>query len=777
VAESNEALKLDFNRKEQEKECTLKSYVNVIIPPLDKPLLYEIPAELSNSVTLGSRVEIPLGRRRCEGYVIERFQEEENIVNKKYSFEIKRISNLKILKKCFDAEHLAFYSWVTQYYGFSISTLIDAAVPKAAGVIKEQIITLVNKDHSDERGALQQKLGAAQKQVVELLLCQNNMLLPYASLKTSLKNPSIVIKTLVKKGIITVTRNEYIQSDPFQERFSKVGSHQEKASSVKLTPAQQNAVAEITSSIQDCIFHPFLLHGITGSGKTEVYIEAVRYALARGHSSLIIVPEIALTPQLIDRFYKQLNVPIAILHSGLKGKVRWASWQGILDGTYKIVIGARSALFAPNKNLGLVIVDEEHEHTYKQQDDPRYHARDMAVARAKIEQCPVVLGSATPSLESYFHALSKKYTMLSLPSRYTVNSGLKFECINMQEKKPWEKKSKNISNELYKLIHEKLQVKEQVFILYNKRGFSTYLQCEFCNEVLTCPHCSVTLTFHKSKKSLICHFCNYSITVPHSCPSCRAHGTETSIFAFRGSGTEKVFDELKEIFPEAAIDRLDRDIVENEDTYLTLFRNIREGKIDILVGTQMIAKGHDIPNVTLVGIIDCDTGIHFPDFRSEEKVFQLLTQASGRAGRAEKPGIVLLQTRNPHMPYIKYTLNQDFTSFAALELAKRKQLRYPPYVKLLRIIASSEDEHKPYEVLMNFKHALLKIAGTNRDEFQVLGPSSAPLAKIKSSWRWHLLIKSRTSTILNLLVKELKALQPKTKKLKIIFDKDPVDML
>ncbi len=453
----------------------------------------------------------------------------------------------------------------------------------------------------------------------------------------------------------------------------------------------------------------------------------------------------------------------------------------LVEGEVKIAIGARSAIFAPLSEIGLIIIDEEHDASFKQEEGIRYNARDLAVARAKLCNCPVILGSATPSLESLLNAHRRRYSYIPLNSRHGSSKVPTIEIIDLNLLKPWNMPSANISPVLAERLSETLIKGEQAFILYNRRGFASYLQCSECAYVIQCPRCSVSLTLHKKLNLILCHMCGHSQSIPSKCERTSLEMKDGATypktcngeFKQRGAGTERVYEELLKLYPSAKIARLDRDSVSSEKEYREVLQRLRDQEIQILVGTQMIAKGHDIPNVTLVGVVDCDIGLHFPDFRAAERTYQLLTQVAGRAGRGEKCGFVVLQTRLPLHPSLLTTKNNDFMGFAKGELNLRKSLNYPPFCRLLRVVASSEDSELALHSLMEIK----KEIPTEGFNVQLLGPVAAPLAKVKDRWRHHLLIKAQSARELQTVLKIAKDSASKRKNVRVTFDLDPQDML
>ncbi|MBN8550145.1 MAG: primosomal protein N' [Deltaproteobacteria bacterium] len=748
-----------------EKTSTAPVLVNVVIPPLESPLTYELPEALRGSIEIGYRVEVPLGRRRAFGYVVSTQSADERPADTNSDFKIKSVLEDGEHLRCFDPLQLEFFTWIADYYGDSLSNVIDVAIPPAVPPKFERFVKL--------SGTAAPKLtGKAQAEVLKILSEQKEPL-DLATLSRRVKGCARVLKGLEEKGLVQILSEELVDHHVSSEAIPQWAK-----SAVDLNAEQQRALHDIDAATRDKEFKAFILHGVTGSGKTEVYIEAIRQALERGQGALIIVPEIALTPQLIDRFRARLGNNLAVLHSALHKRSRWDSWRALLEGRCQVAIGARSGIFAPVPNLGLIVVDEEHESSYKQAEGLRYNARDLALVRAKLQNCSVVLGSATPSLESYLNAVKNKYTLISLPARHSSGSGLEISVVDLNRVKPWEMASRNISPQLAAALKDTLDRKEQSFLLYNRRGFASYLQCESCQATMDCPNCSVTLTFHKNQNSLQCHYCSLSLVVPEFCPSCRgSDGKSSAPLVQRGAGTEKIFEELETLFPTARISRLDRDSVADNDAYRRILNSVRDGSTDILVGTQMIAKGHDLPGVTLVGIVDCDVGLHMPDFRAGERVFQLLTQASGRAGRGDKAGLVLLQTRVPNHPSIAKTCDKDFRGFAEIELENRKSLGYPPFSRILRIVISSPNQEFGSQYARHLR-ALLDSSVQQRElPLSVLGPTVAPIARIRALWRWHFLVKGTSPSHLNQVMRDVSTHAPKSTQVRLVFDMDPQDLM
>ncbi len=749
----------------------MKLFVEVAVPPLPNLLSYSIE-EKDSLAEVGSRVVVPLGNRSSQGYIIKKTSDCGFATANNGQLPLVNIDKIKSIdlkvppEKCFSESQLVFFRKVAGYYGSPLSSVIDVAIPQSTPEKISKTVHLLKNDLST-LGKVTPKI----RQIIELLTT-NNGVLELTSLNRTLKAPKIALAKLLEAGLIEIrshatTISDFLETPPnWAQTAVTLNEDQEKAVQI---------IAEASSSSQ---FKTILLHGVTGSGKTEVYIEAAKKVLQHGKSVIVIVPEIALTPQLIDRFRARLGADIGTLHSGLSKRIRWDSWKRLLEKKAKTAIGARSAIFAPVEDVGLIIVDEEHDGSFKQSEGLRYNARDMAILRGQISNCPVVLGSATPSLESYYRARSFKYELVSLPLRHAASQNLPVEVVDLRAIKPWEMPSPNISPQLLKAIEETVARKEQVFLLYNRRGFASFLQCEKCGETVDCPQCSVSLTYHQFKNTLLCHYCGVNIQPMEFCSECiKNSSTDPGKLIHRGSGTERVYDEIVNLFPDLKIERLDRDTVSSIETYKDILNKVRSGETAILVGTQMIAKGHDLPNVTLVGVVDCDVGIHMPDFRASERAFQLLTQVAGRAGRGKKPGKVFLQTRSSNHLAIRKTVENDFLGFAKSELGHRQKLNYPPFSKLLRIVASGSEQGSLEPFLNSVKDQLDKFNIEQNLLISILGPSPAPLQRIKGLYRFHLLLKSTNITALNKILHGVCMRLKWPKNIKMIFDVDPYEML
>ncbi len=507
---------------------------------------------------------------------------------------------------------------------------------------------------------------------------------------------------------------------------------------LRLTTEQQKALEPVVESIRDCRHAAFLLHGVTGSGKTEVYLQAIQEVLSQDRSSIMLVPEISLTPQTIERFQGRFGrETVAVLHSGMLESRRLQEWQRIRSGEAKVVVGARSAIFAPARNLGLIVIDEEHEPSYKQEDAPRYHAREVAIQRGKLCGAAVLLGSATPSLETYYRATSESSIhLLRLQERIDEVPLPKVQVVDMRQELAAGRRSRIFSRPLEDALAETLKGQQQGILFLNRRGFATLVHCRKCGHVLRCKSCQISLIYHMATKSMLCHSCKVSVSAPEICPQCRS-----DYVRFQGIGTERVESELARLFPKAAIERMDTDATKVRGSHARILGAFSEHKIDLLVGTQMIAKGLDFPRVTLVGVISADTALNLPDFRSAERTFNLLTQVAGRAGRGRMPGRVIVQTYTPHHYAIQAAKEHDYLSFYRQEIAIRRQLFLPPFARLIRLMVRSPRESRA-------SAAAEQLAAICRQHLapsiQVVGPAPAAIPRLRRQYRWQLLLKAST---------------------------------
>jgi primosomal protein N' (replication factor Y) len=560
----------------------------------------------------------------------------------------------------------------------------------------------------------------------------------------------------------------------------------------ELIQEQQTALQLISKSIEPGRFETFLLHGVTGSGKTEVYLRAIERTQALGRRSLILIPEISLTPQLLDRVNRRFPGKVGVLHSALTAAERWAQWWHILRGNVDVVIGARSAVFAPIPKLGLIVVDEEHDSSYKQEDGLRYNGRDVAVVRGKLSSCPVILGSATPALESYENCRQGRYRLLEIGQRVEQRALPQIETVDLRTQFPKTLASANaraanptvkaksgarpvMSDLFVKLLRENLAAKHQTLIFLNRRGFANFLQCTVCGYLWRCPYCSVTLTLHLKQKIISCHHCDYRRPATNLCPECK----NESLMAV-GAGTEQIEAALRELVPQARIARMDRDSTAQRGSQEALIRQWGRGEIDILVGTQMITKGHDVAGVTLVGALSADLSLNLPDFRAAERTFQLLSQVAGRSGRGDDPGRVIIQTYAPDHYVMQFLVGHDYQGFFNAESEFRRTLNYPPYGRLINLrldgpkAAQVESQAKALAAALRQLHSRTE---KFREQIEVLGPAPAPIEKLRNRFRWQLLLKGKQSSALLDFARQARQIAPKSRSVRLHIDVDPYSML
>ncbi len=595
---------------------------------------------------------------------------------------------------------------------------------------KEKWVRISKKlvDKNDFENMLAELTTKAPKQKTCLKFIRARNEVSQKSVLKSIGTGQSTIKALIDKGLI-----EQFEKEVVREYYSSVNNVPLKT--IQLNEDQNKAIEVIEQSIQHELFAPFLLYGVTGSGKTQVYIEAIRRTLAKGKTAIVLVPEISLTPQTVSRFTANFPGTVAVLHSRMSTGERYDSWRKIKQGELKIAIGPRSAIFAPLLNIGLIVVDEEHEASYKQTDTmPYYNARDVAMVRSKLNEAVVVLGSATPSIESFYNAKIGKYHLLELPNRVDNIPMPKVRIFDMSKisRRIPRDKAAILARPFEDKIREKLEAGQQIILLQNRRGFSSYIQCKDCSYIEKCVNCNITLTYHKTSHRLRCHYCNYIKRAPEVCPKCGGHD-----IIFQGVGTQRVESELRERFPGARIVRMDMDTTAQKRSHDRILQDFEQKKYDILLGTQMIAKGHDFPGVTFVGVVSSDTALMLPDFRASERTFQLLTQVAGRAGRKEFQGEVIIQTYSPENYGIVCSRTHDFKKFFSIEIHYRRELKYPPFSRLIQVLVRGEDENNVIQAI----HTIRSRFAAESSIYELLGPVPAPISKIHNLYRWHFILK------------------------------------
>jgi primosomal protein N' (replication factor Y) len=739
------------------------NYVRVIIDrAIHRELDYSVPDTLADRIGIGSRVRVPFRDKSALATVLATLEQSD-------AKGIRPIEALVGEAPAISESLLELAKWMSTYYCCPLETVMRSLLPQVirraeVGWKKQLFVQPLANIDSDKIDNLRKRAPRQAELLKAIAKLEKPM--PAAQLlrKTSFDNQTL--RTLAKRGLIEL-REEAVERDPHaDEQFIAT-------TNLELNAEQALALNKITDALAvPETAKPILLHGVTGSGKTEIYLQAIRIALERGKSAIVLVPEISLTPQTVERFksrFDEMHDVVAVLHSHLSEGERHDEWHKIHSGRAQIVIGARSAVFAPLKDLGLIIVDEEHETTYKQEEAPRYHARDVAVVRAKIEKCAVVLGSATSSLESYHNATTGKYDLLTLTQRVDDQRMPLMRIVDLRQERRKGKIAPILSEKLSQAIAKRLEKREQTILFLNRRGFSTSLLCSNCGEVRDCPNCSVALTFHRHMARLSCHLCGHTAAVPKKCPAC---GKDALIYA--GFGTEKVESTVSHLFPKANVRRMDADSMTRKEAYRETLRNFRTGKIDILVGTQMIAKGLHFPNVTLVGIINADLALHLPDFRAGERTFQLLTQVAGRAGRGETAGEVFVQTYTPFSPSIQFARHHDFAGYFQQELEFRERCDFPPFKHAILITVRSAHEGRAKLSAETLVRRLKESLGS---EFILGDATPAPLEKLQGQFRFHILLRGEAIMRLSRLVRETLDKLPLPEDVLATVDVDPYQLL
>ncbi|WP_341784064.1 primosomal protein N' [Lactococcus formosensis subsp. formosensis] len=767
---------------------TARIIVDVPLMQTDKPFSYAIPTELQEMIEPGMRVHVPFGKgnRLVQGIVIEAGDHEEE--------NLKEIAELLDLEPVLTKEQLCLADEMRHtVFSYKISSL-KAMLPNLLNSSYDKILTNQEgiktkwsvleesqkvqalKDIKAGKLAVSYSAKSKENKKIEKYLKANAKLTTFeigkaakkrAELKDYLLNQeasvrqkdlpfsSTVIKYFIENELVEVTEKEVSRTSSV---FEAVVPDQAKV----LNHEQQLAFDAIVSSADK----PFLLEGITGSGKTEIYLQVIEHFLEKGQSAIMLVPEISLTPQMSNRFIARFGKKVAIMHSGLSDGEKYDEWRKIKEGRAQVVVGARSAIFAPLENIGVIIIDEEHETSYKQDSSPRYHARDIALLRAQYHHARLVLGSATPSLESRARAQRNVYHLLTLTHRANDQALLpEVKIVDMRNN--LSDKSANFSDALLQKIREKIERNEQVILMLNRRGYSSFVMCRDCGFVVECPNCDISLTLHMDTKTLNCHYCGHQEGIPQVCPSCQSRKIR-----YYGSGTQKVQEELEKLLPEIRILRMDVDTTKTKNAHEKILKKFGNHEADVLLGTQMIAKGLDFPNVTLVGVINADTGLNLPDFRASERSFQLLMQVAGRAGRADKKGEVIIQTFNPGHYAVKLVADQDYEAFYRQEMYYRQQLSYPPYYFTVQILVSHKDEDavakKAYEIASIIKANLSEKA-------KILGPTPKPIARTHNLYHYQILVKYRFEEQLEEVLNQVLDLTQKreNKDVRVLIDSEP----
>ncbi len=735
---------------------------------------YSIPPELAGRMELGTRVKVPFGPRLVLGVVTA-------LVETSPHTNLRPVSSIVGVSGMLTPRVLDLARWMAEYYCCAVEVALKSVLPDS-----------VRKEDAKWRERLYvqalpvvgeiPKLTARQKEIWNVI--EEWRELPLQELLKLAETTDETVRRLEDKGLVRIAprvdeRDPYAREQILPTEAMKLNPEQEKAMEAVRVAMEQAATATAEGG-EPVVIPPLLLHGVTGSGKTEVYLQAIGVALARGQGAIVLVPEISLTPQTVERFKARFSTGrnatmVAVLHSHLSAGEKHDEWHKIRQGRARIVIGARSAVFAPVDRLGLIVVDEEHEHSYKQEEAPRYHARDVAVVRGARERAVVLLGSATPSVESYFNARKGKYTLLEMHSRATEQKLPVVRVVDLRlESRKGEKGTPGVFSEpLKEGIRQRIEKGEQTILFLNRRGYSSSLQCPKCGYVAGCPNCSVSLTFHRAKHLLMCHICGHSEAAPVRCPKPECGD---GAIRYAGLGTERVEETLVRLFPKARIARMDRDTLQKKEDYRRILTEFRTGRIDILVGTQMIAKGLHFPNVTLVGVLYADLSLHVPDFRAGERTFQLLTQVSGRAGRGDVEGEVFVQSFTPFHPAIQFARRHDYQGFYEAEVEFREQLKYPPFARIALLTLKGRNEDK---VRMSADHLRkeLDVAVGGWPGLVVAGPAPAPLVKAESLYRYQIMIRCRAMLRMSGVLARLEASTSFPDDVHLVIDVDPVNLV
>lgn len=709
----------------------MKLYAEVIINSealkIDRPFTYKVPEEFNNEIKIGQIVKVPFGKgnKTSEGFILN-LKNDDNI-----KFKTKNIAAILVKDPVIDEDDINLIEFLREKtlckYIDAFRLLIPVGIMKGAKAKKKRVIVLKNEDLSNIKNP------DGYKKIVEFFKTNSGK---YT--KSELINEHSIsqykLNKLIENEVLSIEEESVFR---YNDRVYN------KDSAKTLTIEQENIIREYINSDDKM----FLLKGVTGSGKTEVYMKLVERVLLEEKSAIILVPEIALTPQMIERFKGRFGVNVALFHSKLSDGERFDEWFRVKEGKSKVIVGARSAIFLPAKNLGLIIIDEEHENTYKSEQNPKYQTKEVAEYLSELKGCKVILGSATPSIETYYRALTGEMKLLELNSRVDNKAMPPMKVIDMRNELKGGNKSL-FSRELFIAIQERLKRKEQIILFLNRRGFSTFVSCRSCGYVFKCDECDISMTYHKNGL-LICHYCGKTKREPRECPKCHSKYVK-----FFGAGTQRVEEEVKKYFNNAGILRMDVDTTRDKHSYERIYNTFKNGEADILIGTQMVSKGLDFKNVTLVGILAADMSINIPDYRAAERTFQIITQVAGRAGRGDKQGEVLIQTYTPQHYSLQYAVNYDYEGFYEKEFTVRAMMKYPPFGKLLLINGTSKKE----DLLKNFMHKItmmIKPLVENCLDIEILGPIPCMISKVKENYRWQIVIKGEFDSYFSKNIKEI----------------------
>jgi primosomal protein N' (replication factor Y) (superfamily II helicase) len=801
-------------------------YCDVAMPvPLDRLFSYELPLTLRHRVQPGCRVVAPLGTRKLTGIVL-RVHDEISA-----DHDLREVLSLTDEEPVLDRELIDLARWIAEYYCAPVGEVLKGMLPLGGETRRSTQYALSDSGRQVARQLIIRPESDASLRLLAMLEERGRTA---TQLTAKIPNARTLLRGLTKRGWVVAEEKEedrdpmrasaerleaeflkragdgvklkkaerellaFLELHPGLHNLDELGGKVKRASEsaralarrelIKLEVAgvrppsgyerpkpvlnafQEAAFQRIDTALAKSEFKTFLLQGVTGSGKTEVYLRSIEATLALGKNALLLVPEIALTPAVAGQFFQRFGKQVAILHSAFGDAERADQWRRIQRGQARVVVGTRSGVFAPVQNLGLVVIDEEHDGSYKQQETPRYHGRDVALVRARNANAVAILGSATPSVETRYNADQGKYEMLRLPERIAQRPMPEVAIVDMRVEFLETKRQATFSRSLMDEIAKRLAQREQTMLLLNRRGFSSFMVCRKCGERMMCENCSIVLTFHRSDRRMLCHVCGFAAKVPTVCPKCSSDHIQ-----FLGTGSERVENELHEYLPTARIARLDRDSASAKGAFENILSDFRGGAIDILVGTQMIAKGHDIPTVTLVGVVLADIGLSIPDFRAAERTFQLLTQVAGRAGRGDTPGRVVIQTLNPDHYAIRFAAEQDYEGFYQKEIEFRKWLRYPPFAAFANVVVRAEKQEEALRMSTQLGYLL----NPQPEGVRVMGPAEAPVLRVKSEFRYQILLKAARRSLLREILNKLRAFaeREKWKATALVIDVDPISLM
>lgn len=739
----------------------------VLNRPVETTLTYQVPDRMASRLRVGARVRVPLGRGGTPaiGYCVALGHELPAGVE---ADRVKAVLEVLDDPPLIDATLLELTRWIASYYACSWGQALDAVVPagvkSAAGLALRTV--LVVPEEVRMASALPDLKGK-QAEAFAVLMRSSEPLTPADVCRLAKCGPGPINALrrarLVNSAKVRIARElGPVESATDEERAAPKRPH-------ALSDEQTGVLAALAPALGGDTFAPFLLHGVTGSGKTEVYLSAIEQVVARGRQAIVLVPEISLTPQTIRRFRRRFD-RVAVLHSHMNDAQRHRHWRAIAGGEVAVVVGARSAVFAPARQLGLIVIDEEHEGSFKQDSVPRYHARDVAVKRAQMLGIPVILGSATPALETWHNADTGRYARLTLSRRVGGRPMPEVGLVDMRHEKPMPGVvPSSLSGPLEAAMREALDAGGQVMLLLNRRGFHTFILCPNCGAVCKCASCDVALTFHRARNTALCHTCDAETTPPTACPECQHPKLH-----YGGIGTERLERDVKMAFADRVVRRMDSDTMRAAGSHQKTLDEFRAGKIDILLGTQMIAKGLDFPEVTLVGVVNADTALHLPDFRAAERTFQLVAQVAGRTGRGDKPGRVLVQSYSPDEPAISFAAAHDYLGFVAQELPRRQSHALPPFGRVIRLVARGEDPRAVEAYMARLEQVLRAALPAG---VQMFGPAAAPIGKIRNLSRFHIQMRSPSTRPMLDAVRQSAAHCPPTNGVEMAIDVDPISML